>query len=398
VDLRDGGNDTAYGLAGVDTFYFGAAFTAADAVDGGGGNDVLALQGNYGAGLTFGTGTTGNITSIESISLYSGNNAQFGDTSNSLYSYNLTMLDGNVADGAVLKVNGAHLRSGENLTFNGSAETNGSFLVYGGLGIDIVTGGGKGDSFVFAHDGRFGAGDTVNGGAGYDVVYLRGDYNIDFNNAGLGGSLTNIESIGLLSATETLYAGGGDGEFDYVLTWNDVMLATGATMVVNGSRLKSAESMTFDGSSEAGGNFRLFGGLSADTLTGGGGNDLIFGNAGADTLTGNGGADTFRYQALSDSVTGSRDTIEDFLHGTDKIDLSFIDANSFAGGNQTFRFINSDAFGGTGSASAGQLRAFNLSGNIWQVEGDTDGDGNADIVIQVEMIGPDPLNGSDFIF
>jgi Ca2+-binding RTX toxin-like protein len=157
-----------------------------------------------------------------------------------------------------------------------------------------------------------------------------------------------------------------------------------------------------DGSSGVGGNFRLFGGGAADTLIGGGGNDLIYGDGGADILRGNAGADLFRYDETDESQggAGNFDVIEGFVHGIDKIDLSRIDANELVDGNQAFTFIDDNIFSGTGSpsaASAGQLRAFNISGNIWQVEADTDGDGNADMVIHVDMTGPDPLNGNDFI-
>ena len=47
-DLSQGGNDTVFGLASNDAFYFGAAFTGADTVDGGAGtNDQIGLEGNY---------------------------------------------------------------------------------------------------------------------------------------------------------------------------------------------------------------------------------------------------------------------------------------------------------------------------------------------------------------
>jgi Ca2+-binding RTX toxin-like protein len=392
--LQDGGNENVQGFGGVDTFYFGAAFNASDTVIGGNDFDVLALQGNYAAGVTFGNASTGvaNIANIESISLYSGANAVFGDTANNRYSYNLTTVDATVAANAVLRVNGANLLAGENLTFNGGAETDGSFLIYGGLGVDTLTGGAKGDNFVFAHDGRFGAGDVVTGGAGYDVVYLRGDYTIDFNTAGFAGSLNGVESIGLLSATSTLYAGGGDGEFDYTITWNDAMLATGATMVVNGSRLTANESMAFDGSQETGGNFRLFGGAGGDVLRGGAGNDLIFGNLGADTLAGGAGGDIFRYVSALDSTVEGRDAIQDFS-SDDLIDLTGVDAIAGTAANDAFSFIGSNAFTG----QAGQLRAVQTSGPIWTVSGDTNGDGNADFEFLVVVTNQNqPLTDADF--
>jgi len=164
----------------------------------------------------------------------------------------------------------------------------------------------------------------------------------------------------------------------------------GASLTVNGSRLQAYETFIFNGASETGGNLKIWGGSADDTLTTGGGNDLLYGGVGADQLTGGAGADTFRYQATSESTASAYDTILDFTSGTDKIDLSRIDANLNLDGDQAFAFIGSNAF-----TAAGQLRAFNVSGNLWQVEGDVDGDGNADLVIQLYLTGQ-PLTPGDF--
>jgi hypothetical protein len=386
--LQQGGNDTVNALAGNDSLYFGAAFTAADIVNGGPDFDVLILQGDYSAGVTFGTAGISNISGIDSISLFPGSLTTYGDTANNLYSYNLTMLNSDVA---VMKINGSGLIAGENFTFNGSAETDGQFTVYGGKGIDTLTGGGLGDSIVFNFD-RFGAGDTINGGGGYDVVYLRGDYTIDFNAVGFAGSLTNVESVGLLSFADTSYAGGGDGEFDYSIIWNNAMMTAGQTITFNGSRLTANETVQFDGTSETdGGKFRLWGGSADDVLRGGSGNDLIYGGIGADTLQGGGGADIFRYQSITESNSGGLDDIQDFALG-DILDLSTIDANSGLAGNQAFNFIN-----GLFTNQAGQLRAVDTGGGLWAVFGDTDGNGVADFQVSVDVTGGHILSGSDFM-
>jgi hypothetical protein len=391
IKFHLGGNDTIFGGDGTDSLYAGAAMTSDDNVDGGAGRDPLILQGNY-AGLTFGRNGVSNITGIESISLFSGANTYFGDTADNRYSYNLTMLDGNVAADQVLKVNGAHLRAGENLTFNGAAETDGKFEIYGGGGRDDITGGAQGDTFVFGPNGAFAAGDKVSGGGGYDVVFFRGDYVIDFNAEGFAGSLNGIESIGLLTAANLEYVGGGDGELDYVIVANDAMLATGGTMTYNGGRLGANETFVFEGSQEGGGHFRIFGGSGADYLNSGGGNDLISGGGGADRMIGNAGADIFRYNDASESTSSAKDQILDFQTGADKIDLSRIDAIAGTEANDGFTFIGAGAF-----TAAGQLRATNVSGNVWQVEGDTNGDGTADLVILVTSESGQPLVASDFM-
>ena len=85
--------------------------------------------------------------------------------------------------------------AGEDLTFDGSAETDAKFLIYGGRGTDDLTGGAGNDIFFFAEGGRFAAGDTVDGGGGYDGLFLRGNYTIDFTQAGYAGALANIENL-----------------------------------------------------------------------------------------------------------------------------------------------------------------------------------------------------------
>jgi Ca2+-binding RTX toxin-like protein len=150
--------------------------------------------------------------------------------------------------------------------------------------------------------------------------------------------------------------------------------------------------MILDASRETDGSLRLFGGKASDMLKGGALNDLIHGNLGADALTGGGGADAFRYQHVAESNAGSMDHILDFTPGTDKIELDRIDANTLVDGNQAFCWIGSNAFSG----SAGELRAYEAEGT-WFVEGDTDGDGTADLVIALTLQGAVPLGAGDFV-
>ncbi|HYE26939.1 MAG TPA: M10 family metallopeptidase C-terminal domain-containing protein, partial [Allosphingosinicella sp.] len=106
---------------------------------------------------------------------------------------------------------------------------------------------------------------------------------------------------------------------------------------------------------------------------------------------GNGGADSFRYQNVAESNAGATDHILDFTPGTDRIELDRIDANALVAGNQAFSWIGSNAFGGV----AGQLRAYADNGT-WYVEGDTNGDAVADLIIALTLQGPVPLGAADF--
>jgi Ca2+-binding RTX toxin-like protein len=67
-----------------------------------------------------------------------------------------------------------------------------------------------------------------------------------------------------------------------------------------------------------GGNDILSGGAGLDVIDGGDGNDNITGGDGSDILTGGSGADVFRYVAS----TEFGDRINDFLVGTDDLDIS----------------------------------------------------------------------------
>jgi hypothetical protein len=59
-----------------------------------------------------------------------------------------------------------------------------------------------------------------------------------------------------------------------------------------------------------------------------------------------------------------------------------MNADTNSAGNQAFSWIGSNAFSG----SAGLLRAYQ-DGAGWFVEGDTNGDGVADLVVQLTVIG-----------
>ncbi|HEY0012047.1 MAG TPA: hypothetical protein VGB79_04255 [Allosphingosinicella sp.] len=391
--LQDGGDDSVSGLGGRDIFYFGGAFTPADTVDGGGNADIVILQGDYSAGVTL-AGIT-NLGNLGSISLFSSTLDSYGGADGTPNSYDLTSVDENVAAGQILKINASGLAAGEDVVFDGGAETDGAFQYLGGKGRDQVFGGAKADVFYFGPDGRFAAGDEIDGGAGYDVVYLRGNYTVDLTQAGYTPStFQNIESIGLLAAADTTYGGGGGTEFDYSITWDDAFLAAGKTITINGSRLGAEESLAFNGSDETDGTFRLFGGTGNDVLTGGAGNDLIFGGLRGDTLTGGAGNDIFRYHRVEESNSTERDGIQDFNPG-DLIDLSRIDADIETEGDQAFTFVGGAAFSGQN----GELRFENISlgGPVWMVQGDTNGDGVSDFEVILVINPADPITASDFL-
>lgn len=145
-----GGVDTLNGFAGNDTFNLGSTLTAADSIDGGAGaHDTVVLSGNY-INLVLGATT---LLNIEKIQLSPGT------------SYRITTNDANVASGKVLEVDCSGTGFGYTLTFDGSAERNGSFVVKGGNGNDLITGGAKNDTI----DGASGH-NTITAGNGADTL------------------------------------------------------------------------------------------------------------------------------------------------------------------------------------------------------------------------------------
>jgi Ca2+-binding RTX toxin-like protein len=120
---------------------------------------------------------------------------------------------------------------------------------------------------------------------------------------------------------------------------------------------------------------------------------VLTGAGGKDTLTGGIGADRFVYAAFGESVIGANaDRITDFSHAQgDKIDLSTIDANTAAAGNQAFTFIGSGLFTGV----AGQLRAANTSPGITTIAGDVNGNGTSDF--HIILTGDIALQATDFM-
>jgi len=145
---------------------------------------------------------------------------------------------------------------------------------------------------------------------------------------------------------------------------------------------------TLDGGS---GDDALTGGDHDDILSGGDGNDELTGGGGTDQLIGGSGADRFVFDDTAGSPAPAPDLVFDFnaVQG-DQIDVSGIDAISGTIENDEFIFIGDDAFSG----SAGELRFVNdFTDGL--LEGDVNGDGTADMTI--ELLGVTSLTGDDIM-
>ncbi|WP_134499746.1 M10 family metallopeptidase [Microvirga pakistanensis] len=219
---------------------------------------------------------------------------------------------------------------------------------------------------------------TLSGGAGDDKLYGYG------GNDRLTGAAGRDYLSGGTGTDTAVYANAKAG----VLA--DLMNGTGNTGDASGDTYSSIENLTgsayadsLRGTDSAN---TIAGYAGNDTLYGRGGNDRIIGGAGKDILSGGSGADVFDFDATTESLSTARDTISDFLRGSDRIDLRSIDANTRMSGDQAFSFIGGKAFTG----SAGQLK---FSAGV--LSADVNGDRTADF--QVNVSGLSVLAATDFL-
>ena len=286
LDVKVGASDISVkGGSGNDIFVFGTTLTSADAVDGGGGVDVLQIAaGNY-YDAPEGLATRAALPMVKNI---------------------------------------------ETLRFAGSADT--IFDHYGLGSLDQPQATFK----IIQHDGP---GDIEVRNAGEITVFDFGTnssaattaakfYPIGNLNVSLTGSTTDDADIQSLDTdngtTVNLISSGGTSS-----TSNDVGIwinQADATLAILGSGNTAVLGMsnkgTIDGNA-ATGNLTLVGSSASDTIKGGSGNDNLSGGAGAaisDTLTGNGGQD--RFQIISGNTEATADVITDFVSNVDKISFA----------------------------------------------------------------------------
>src|SRR5262249_1879697 len=270
------------GGAGADSFLGGAG---QDTVVGGAGND--SYDGGTGVDLVTYAASLGGVT----VNL--GTNVNAG---------------GDAAGDKLFNIENV---TGSTLSDNISGDKNAN-LILGGTGDDTLGGGaggndtisGEGGDGTVAMLGGLTAADKLDGGDGFDILELNGDYK-----AGLVFGATtavNFEAIVV------------DAGFNYNLTLSDATNADGlffdATALV-GNTLKlnaAAEKSSFLDATGGTGNDTIIGGGGADMLDGGAGNDslsggaglnLLHGGAGADTIVGGAGIDTADYSGSAAAVT-----------------------------------------------------------------------------------------------
>ena len=210
---------------------------------------------------------------------------------------------------------------------------------------------------------------------------------------GLGNDAYEVKGIGD-DVREDAAAG-----VDWVNSWIDYVLpdnvehlslkAGGLKGTGNALGNQIAGSDAVDQLFGLGGNDTLNGGAGNDILDGGDGDDYLIGGAGIDKVWGGAGIDYFAFGSDIVRQVGA-DEVMDFVRGADKIDLTAIDANVAAAGDQAFRMIGTKNF----SRKAGELQV-KAYGDGVLVAGDVNGDGVADFSIWVH--GVSRLSGGDFV-
>jgi Ca2+-binding RTX toxin-like protein len=283
----------------------------------------------------------------------------------------------------------------------------GSDFLNGATGADTMLGGDGTDSYCVDH-----AGDLVSESnsslatGGNDIVYsYLAAYTLTANVERLRLMLAGASNGTGNALDNTLYAGDGNNVLDGASGNDTVSYAFACRRVGEGVTvsLATAGAQATGGS----GSDTL---ISIENLIGSGFNDNLTGNAGNNMLTGgagkrspHGGAGQrpahrrcrqrhLRLQRLvRDGLTNTTwDVITDFVQGTDKIDLSTLDADAALAGDQAF---TAPVLGGTFSgvfASPGDLYFDTVAHVLY---GNTDADTAAEFAIQ--LVGVTTLTAAD---
>lgn len=338
------GNDIVRGLGGSDTIETGAGDdlinggTGNDTIDGGTGTDTAtyvdataSVKVNLSLTAAQNTGLAGGTDRLVSIENLIG--SAFNDT-----------LTGNSGDNRIEGLGG-------NNTMVGGA---GNDTLIGGAGTDKLDGGLDVD--------------TMTGGAGNDTYTVNDSNDVVIELLAQGTDAVNA------SATFTLSA-------------NVEKLTLTGALNIDGTGNELANTITGNT-----GNNTLSGLAGKDIMSGGLGDDLLIGGLGADTLTGGAGADRFRFDVLETAL--NKDTVKDFVRGTDVIELSRSAFSALAGYGAGALDASELALG-TKATLPGQNLVYNAAtGALFY---DNDGSG-AQAQVQIAVFSTKPLlDAGDFV-
>ena len=224
---------------------------------------------------------------------------------------------------------------------------------------------------------------TFSGTSGADAITAS---NYDDLLVGLAGN----DMLRGLAGNDVLRGGAGNdlldgGAGNDTASYSDATAGVKVTLAVSGSQNTGGS-----GSDTLVGMENLLGSAFGDTLTGDGGANRLNGGAGGDTLSGGAGADTFVFDVLTTSA--NKDTIKDFVAGTDKIELS-TSAFSALAGYGLGQLDTSELVLGTAATNATQHLIYDSkAGNLMY---DPDGAGGAAAVTIAVLTGHPAIHASD---
>jgi Ca2+-binding RTX toxin-like protein len=385
------GNDTIFAAGGDDFLYGG---TGADMIDAGNGQDTVHYVGSS-AGVTVNLTTNVNTGGeAEGDTLFNVENVV-----GSSFADNLT---GDTRDNSLSGVAGNDILNG----------ASGDDTLFGGAGADVLNGGTGLDaaSYEFSASAvtvSLTTGTGIGGDAAGDTLTniekligsrfadtLTGDANANDLRGGDGNDvlsgLAGDDNLTGGAGADTL--NGGDGlDGAYYTKSNAAVTVNLSTGFASGGHAQGDLLIDIENAGGSEFNDTLTGTSGKNILLGDLGDDTLRGGGGADELVGGAGADKFVFTAITDSPFGAGDLIRDFSHAQgDLIDLSGIDANTGAAGDQAFTFIGNALYSGT----AGELRFANTAPGVVTIAGDVNGDGTSDF--HINLYGTSAVAG-DFV-
>ncbi len=245
----------------------------------------------------------------------------------------------------------------ENVTGSNHSETiNGNELnnvLEGRGGNDIINGGAGDDTYVFNGSGigtdtlfdSSGADRITTDATAFKMAHVGNDLQITLPTGGF-----TIRDHFAGKPIESFVDGNG-----HTLVLATGLIGAAKPGVISGDN--TSEYMDGGGGDDYlfgnGGKDHMLGSAGNDYLDGGKGNDILDGGSGDDMLFGDKGHDTFVFAPVEpDGLPPGNDTILDFVHGQDRIDLTAFDITS----KQLAQLLN-----GLGEGSHGQRDKFDLA-------------------------------------
>lgn len=358
---------------------------ALNAFDSNTGNENGNLVINY-------TLPTGTQQSITVNGHYTGTTAETGIE---LINFNGAFFNGYqlVGDYAVSRAD----PTGGTRTVNLAASTANNFIagedadndaITGGLGNDLIFGGGDNDDLV----GGLGD-DLLVGGAGNDDLDARdtGDPDaLDLVGAGGGDTLVGglgSDTYGVDDLLDVVVEAAGEGTDTVETFMTELSMATMAN--VENLVYRGADAGAFVGTGNAGNNDITSGDLN-DTLSGLGGIDILRGGLGADTMIGGDGNDTYFVDDAGDVVTETNTDL--VVGGTDLVESS---VDFTLGANVENLDLNDTAVRGTGNAANNVITGNNANNELFGAGGTDTLNGSDGNDLLDGGDGNDTINGGD---